>query len=292
MDSYILKQSPKTKLLNAFRKAFTVPVLEKILVSLVLKSRNPFLLKLIPPDYLYPQGSKRQTARMGINYDLDISHVVDHAIYYGYPEDEMKIVEDTLKQATTIIDIGANIGAFSLHFARLNPKATILGFEPHPRTFARATRNIGLNQFSNIKLINLGLGKAQETVKLYEVNEHNPGMNRILATASDKPFVEIKIDTLDHVLAGFGIERVDFIKIDVEGYEMSVLEGATKTLASKPMMFIELDDSNLRDQGASAVKLINLLKASGYTEFWRADSNSVIDEATSFDKCHFDLIAR
>lgn len=292
MQSYTLKQSAKTRILNTFRKAFTLPVFEKLLVSMLLKSRNGFLEKLVPPDYLYPQGSRRQTKRKGINYDLDISHVVDHAIYYGYPEDEMKIVEDAIRKASTIIDIGANIGAFSLHFAGLNPKARVIGFEPHPRTYARAVKNIGLNSFSNIKLINLGLGRSKETVRLYEVNEHNPGMNRILATESDKPSVEIRIDTLDSVLAGMSVGKVDFIKIDVEGYEMAVLEGAKQTLASKPLLFIELDDVNLRDQGGSALQLVQLLRGSGYTEFRRADRNTVIDDTSNFDHCHFDLIAR
>lgn len=292
MNSYEIKPSAKTKVLNAFRKIFTVPAFERVLVSQVINSKGSILQKLIPPDYLYPLGSSRRTKRNGIQFDLDISHVVDHAIYYGYPEEGMKQMEPVIKNAKTIVDIGANIGATALHFARLNPQAKVFAFEPHPKTFGRATRNIGLNPFNNIQLINLGLGAKKETVRLYEVNEHNPGMNRILSTVEDKPFVEIKIETLDQVLANNGVAKVDFIKIDVEGYELSVLRGATNTLAAHPVLFIELDDENLRDQGGSAAELIRLLETSGYKEFSEAGTDRKLSSSSDFSHCHFDLIAR
>ena len=74
MTSYEIKPSAKTRVLNTFRRIFTVPAFERMLVSQVVNGRSSFLQKLIPPDYLYPLGTKRQTTRNGIQFDLDISH--------------------------------------------------------------------------------------------------------------------------------------------------------------------------------------------------------------------------
>lgn len=291
-DKYTLHQPPTTRVLNAFRKVFTIPAIEKLLVRNMINNGSWFVSKLIPPDYLYKKGSVRSVEREGIRYHLDISHVVDHCIYWGIKDLSFYRILDRIKQARVILDIGANIGNSSLFFASQNAAAKILAFEPHPETYKRAQVNIDLNPYQNIKLYNLGLGEEKAELKLYEVNEHNSGMNRILEQELDLPFKVVKVDRLDSFMEQERLNSVDLLKIDVEGYEYAVLKGAEETIKKHfPLLFIELDDLNLREQNRSAAELLQLLTDFGYTTFIRADTNEKIDKGSSFSACHYDMIA-
>src|SRR5205085_773133 len=80
-----------------------------------------------------------------------------------------------VRNGTTVIDVGTNIGETLLNFARINHDGTNIGFEPVPYLYERAKRNIELNEFSNIELINKGLSSADETLSFLEVDKHNSG---------------------------------------------------------------------------------------------------------------------
>jgi FkbM family methyltransferase len=283
----------KTKLINLFRLLFTIPYFEKFLISRLLKNSGSFLYKLVPPNYLYKKYSPRYATRQGINYKLDISKVVDHNLYYGYTDADYNSVLADLKTARVILDIGANIGNSSLYYTSINPDAQILAFEPHPDTYKLAAENLKLNKFPNIHLINIGLGEKRETLKLYEVNDNNPGMNRILTAENDFPFKTIEVDRLDNVCREQNIDKIDFIKIDVEGFEYSVLAGGKEVIQkSKPVLFIELDDNNLKENNKSAKALIELLVSFGYNKFYKADDLLPVTTDLDFNNCHFDLVAR
>lgn len=292
MNKYILDQPFKTKIFNTFRKIFTIPTIEKALVKQTLKSNRWFVSKLIPPDYLYKKGSYRMVVRDGIHYKLDISHVVDHFIYYGIKDPGINFVVDKIRQAKVILDIGANIGNSSLFFASQNTSSKILSFEPHPGTYQRALENFRLNSFSNITLYNIGLGEEKAMLKLYEVNDNNPGMNRIVNKELEMPYKTVKVEKLDDFLSVNKVHKVDFIKIDVEGYEYSVLKGGEILIKNNhPLLFIELDDDNLKENDKSAKGLVELLVSFGYKDFFRADTQERVSPSADFSGCHFDIVA-
>lgn len=290
--SYTVRQSVKTKLLNIVRRLFTFSVVEKFIRRRTLQKPNGIFRKLIPPDYLYRKGSYRLVTRGTITYKLDISNVVDHYLYFGIADANYSSIESNIRNASVILDIGANIGTTSLYFASMNQQAQILAFEPHPQTFARAKENVELNLFKNIDLVNIGLGEKKEKVKLYEVNVNNPGMNRILQVEKDYPFKLIAVEKLDDFLQDKNIAEVNLIKLDVEGFEISVLKGAEKTIrANKPLLFIELDDDNLRENGGDAAAMIQLLVSFGYSKIFRAVDSVPLTLTTDFRHAHYDIIA-
>lgn len=294
MNKYILKQSLKTKTLNFFRTFLMRPSMENIIFRQINKHNgNTIWTRFVPPNYLYPKESMRQVTRNNIRYILDISNVVDHFIYFGFTERVYDPVEKDIKQAKVVFDIGANIGTTAMYFSSINSTAEIYAFEPHPKTYQRAEDNLKSNSFKNISLIKLGFGNKPDQVKLYEVNSNNPGMNRIIPDNNEFPFVVIEIDTMDNFVQRQGIQKVDFIKIDVEGFEFNVLSGAMRTLREHlPVLFIELDDNNLRDNNSSAKELVGLLFSCGYANFFRADTNTRITAETDFTSCHYDIIVR
>ena len=157
MNNYHLEQPVKTKFLNFFRKVFTFPFFEKLLVEKTISNPSPLLKKIIPANYLFSKGTNRSVTRDGINLNLDISNVVDHYLYFGLTDSHYDSVLEDIKKSKVIFDIGANIGATALYFAHINPDAEVYACEPHPDTYKKARENLQLNDCKNITLMNIGL---------------------------------------------------------------------------------------------------------------------------------------
>jgi FkbM family methyltransferase len=292
MQEYHFRITTKTKILNFLRMLFRLPLFENALLALQNSPLKPFVRKLIPPNYLYPKDSFRFATHRGAKFKLDISNTVDHYLYWKLEEDDYNSIVANIQTAKTIFDIGANIGSTALYFAHLNPKCELYAFEPNKHTFSRLNENLQLNNFPNIKPTNLGLGEGRVTLRLYEVNEKNPGMNRIMSADADLPYTNVEIDSMDSFCLEQNITHIDFIKVDVEGYEFNVLNGGKRILAqSKPVIFLELDNSNLLANNHSAKELIALLQSLGYTSLFRAGDSYPISSETDFTNCHYDIVA-
>jgi FkbM family methyltransferase len=194
--------------------------------------------------------------------------LLDHSIYFFTVRDTgWKNLFEILRPEFSIIDVGANIGFLSLNFAHACPKGRIYSFEPDSETFISLRHNVQLTQASNITLFNKAVGAAPGTAHLYKIYSNNPGANRIL---KEKPEIEaasetIEIVTLDSLKAQGLIDKVELIKIDVEGFESFVLEGARSLINEwKPILFVELAEINLRQQNCTALSLIQLIEDLGY----------------------------
>lgn len=294
-NPYCLQISPKTKLFNFFRRFFILIGIDKILPTFTRHSSiNSFAARLIPPNYLYDFNSIRKLSFEGINMNLDISDVVEHFTYYSFDEPGLQVLYRFVNPGMTIIDIGANIGATTLNMAkRAGITGKVFSFEPSPHNYQKALDNIELNNFQNIKLINQGLGNEKAAAFLYNVNLNNRGMQRLLSENGeigcyDK--TEVQIDTLDRSIHQFEIPSPSLIKIDVEGFELKVLQGGLETLKiHKPALFIELDDNNLKEQGSNAKELVEFLLQLHYNIVDAANGRHV-NEATDYTNCHFDIL--
>lgn len=272
--------SRKTRFLNFFRRIFTMPVFERLLLKLTIDTKyNSIWARTTPPNYLYPKNSYRNATRNNIHYHLDISDYMEHGVYFGFREPAQDTLFDLAKDKKTVIDVGVNLGSTMLNFARLG--ATVVGLEPDKKNFDKATRNASLNRFTNIRLINQGAGAEKSTAKLYKVNKGNEGMNRILLDGNGE-FELISILPLDDMNI-----PADLIKIDVEGYEFEVLKGAKRLLSTyHPALFIEIDEANLNAQGSSPTEVLDYLESLGY-QCYRAEGGDVGDTKG----CHFDVVA-
>jgi FkbM family methyltransferase len=121
----------------------------------------------------------------------------------------------------TFVDIGANIGVYSLHIAHLTDgNANIVAFEPHPRTFAKLRYNCEANRFDNIACINSGVGPSEGETILFSDGGGNIGGASMLREASgDAVSDTVRTTRLDAQLRSRGVSSVDLLKIDIEGYE-------------------------------------------------------------------------
>lgn len=251
---------------------------------------------MVPNIYQYPPGTIRRTNYHGINFEVDIHDYTGHYIFFGFSDTSQKILFALCKPGDTIIDIGTNIGFSLMNMAKISgAHGLVLGFEPDPLNFTRLLKNIAMNKFTNIKVTPIGLGDKPGKYKLENIVEFNSAGKRIApeGAVSSSDFAEVEINTLDNFLnADASVNKVDLIKIDVEGFEFNVLKGAMNTIRKySPVLYIELDDNNLKQQSASAKELIHLLAANGYAII-NAENRNSVDAETDFSNCHYDIICR
>lgn len=283
----------KTSLLNFLRKVFFIKPFERVLVKLTSRKEfGNFITKLPPNHYQYKPQTIRKVNRNGINYYLDISDIVDWYIYYGFKENSRENLYSNIKKEDIVLDVGANVGDVSMMASKIvSEKGYIYGFEPDPTNFLRLNKNLSLNNFQNIDVINKGIGDKKGRFSLSIIDDRNRGMNKIVKTQSGTNTInEIDVIRLDDFVNERGLKKIDVIKIDVEGFEMNVLKGAEAIIKKyQPILFIEIDDNHLKEQNTSAKELVSLVKSLGYN-ITNAETNSNIDTDIDFKNCHFDIL--
>jgi len=189
-------------------------------------------------------------------------------------EPDLKIVRHLAGQGDTVADIGANIGVYTLFLSKLvGERGHVYSVEPIPVTFSILSNNIKKLRLANVKAFNYAISSQNGLVNM-EVPKREAGnedyyMARIIDAdkrdASLKQF-QIKSSTLDSLL--FARDRkIAFLKIDVEGHEVAVLQGASKIIDShRPAMLMEiLDDPE--DRLSSAFTIFNMLNKKGYRPY-------------------------
>lgn len=126
-----------------------------------------------------------------------------------------------------IFDVGGNFGQSAIKFAQAFPKAKILSFEPVPDSFRKLLENTAGIQ--NIHAFDNGFADRAGSFKIQL--QPNAGGNSLLAEMSVQGSVEVRIETIDAFVVEKGINTIDLLKIDVEGFELQVLQGASEMLA-------------------------------------------------------------
>ncbi|GHM99860.1 hypothetical protein WSM22_13500 [Cytophagales bacterium WSM2-2] len=280
----------KTHILNHIRKIFANPWGEFWLIKLV---RGRYALdpiaKLVPMPHLFPKPSWRLAERGGIKLRLDISDMVDWYAYFELKDSALEFILARIKKDFTVIDIGTNIGYVALRCAKIAREGKVYGFEPSEYNFSKCQANIALNDFRNLEVSKIALGSQESVLKLETVSPHNRGMNRVTDSSAGETET-ISVTTLDQKVKDLKLTKVDFIKMDVEGYEMHVLEGATNIVSSfRPIIFLEVNDTLLGNFGSSSNTLYHWLKNHGYA-IYGIDKKKITSPDEIANK-HLDLLA-
>ncbi|OQY49101.1 MAG: hypothetical protein B6242_00195 [Anaerolineaceae bacterium 4572_78] len=163
-----------------------------------------------------------------------------------------------------IVDIGANVGLYSLIFAmNIGQNGKVWAFEPDVGNFDMLKRNIQHNQYYNIMPIQKAVSNQSGIIKLYISDYHN-GDHRTYQTTDKRTAIEIESVSLDDFfVAG---ERIDLIKMDIQGAEGFALQGMTQILKNNPQVkiFTEFWPFGLQQAGFESEKMISDLQACGF----------------------------
>jgi FkbM family methyltransferase len=193
----------------------------------------------------------------------------------SYDRDNFTAVSNFVKPGDVCFDVGANIGVYSVVLARISGDArNVHSFEPVRHIRDKLVANARLNGFDELNVNSFALGAKPGTLEMHQIKEgrFRGGTSTFvdtenIAALGAEEFVtrEVEIKTLDRYVAEAGVERLDFVKIDVEGFELEVLEGAGESLSRfKPTMILEYDEQRHGDQAAS---FRGLLDGHGYETY-------------------------
>jgi FkbM family methyltransferase len=194
--------------------------------------------------------------------------LLSKAILDGFEENELNFTYRYLKHDDVFFDIGANIGLFAITASKKIQTGKIFAFEPSPKTYERLSENIKLNKGSNLVYPqNIALSNQRNSLDFYLSLDGFDAWNSFTLAQVGSTFQRVKIDTisLDIFCSNNNISRIDLIKIDVEGWELPVLEGARHTIEKySPDFLIEFTEENAVASGFKCSMLFDFLKEYGY----------------------------
>jgi len=184
--------------------------------------------------------------------------------------DLTKPFKEIIKPGMIVIDIGANIGYYSLVASMLVGKnGKVIAFEPELKNYAKLCKNIKFSKYSNIIPINKALSDKDGKIKLF-INKNDASDHRTYNPAGNRNAIEINAAMLDTFLSqkDYGC-KVDFIKIDVQGFESFVLKGMNQIIKKNPNLKIitEFWPNGLREAGSSPKKFLEDLEKYGFKFF-------------------------
>jgi FkbM family methyltransferase len=203
-------------------------------------------------------------------FRIDIRSHLSSLIFTGKYEPEVMIyLSGVPPKDGLIVNIGANIGFYSVHLANLFPNSLIIAVEPNPEAFSLLVENVKLNNLNNrVKTENLCIGstRGKESLSFIPGNPEYSSMRNIVhsSVARDAQcIVSVDCVRLSDIV---GTSKVFMIVIDVEGAEHIVLEGGRDVISrDHPIIVFESADLLLKNFGSSSSELVCFLKELGYT---------------------------
>jgi FkbM family methyltransferase len=176
-----------------------------------------------------------------------------------------------LRPGMTVVDAGAHAGQYTLLASGLvGAGGRVIAFEPHPVLGQVLRRNVERAGCANVTVSPLALGRACGTADLFQHPPDNYGASSLRPDpAARHPRTPVQVSTLDDYLAGAGVPPVDVVKIDVEGAELDVVEGARRTLAAHPgvLLVVEFLRENAVRFGRTVEDLEHRLRGLGFGLF-------------------------
>ncbi|MEP7322955.1 MAG: FkbM family methyltransferase [Saprospiraceae bacterium] len=224
------------------------------------------------------------------DYDVDLNivlnpgeHIGNRIYFNGYYEGkEVWVLKKILKRDDVIVDVGANIGSWTLLFGKIAEMGKVYAIEPST-LFINLTSNIDLNQsLHNVDSYRLAFGNSKGLVIEDDTyrREHNEGMIRFLPGNTIEEPRAVEMTTLDDWAEVNNIQRLNWLKIDTEGMEYQILQGGAKTLNTfQPNLLLEVNNENLKFYNSSASALYALIYSHGYRYFYSAGKRGELKDS-------------
>lgn len=216
--------------------------------------------------------------RGGVTYDLDLAQGIDFAIYLGniFERGTRKALSELIAPCATVLDIGANVGAHTLHLAQcVGPEGRVLAFEPTEFAYRKLTRNLELNPSlrSRVMPYHCFLAAKDEASIPSAIYSSWP-LEGPTSPAEDfhakhlghaMPTTTARARSIDSILTELGNPRIQLVKLDVDGFETQILRGAKALMQeSRPIFVMELAPYVLEERGTSLAELLEIFGPYGY----------------------------
>lgn len=231
-----------------------------IYIQNILKAERPFKMGFGQLLILLGMSDKFKIQRDGYLLKFHPSALSLHLFVSGRARSkDEKLLTQILNPGENVVDVGANIGNITLKSASLvKETGRVFSIEPHPSTFSYLKSNVDFNDFQNIELFNCGLGDVAKSSTISDRNSDD--QNRI--QDDEASGVQVEIRRLDDLIPS-DID-ISLLKIDTEGYEKFVLDGAPSTLSRTNTVIIEISDEHFKDFGYSSKEVFDILESAGF----------------------------
>lgn len=203
---------------------------------------------------------------------LQLDDLMQYPVYYNLFEAKYdKVMRVLLKDTDVTMDVGGNIGQYAMLFAQYSKK--VYTFEPMPKMIERLQYHIRTNHLENkLTLIPKALSNKQDTLKFQLPSAANSGTaTTVLGWANNSDeIIEVEAIRLDDLIEQEKLQnRIDLVKMDIEGAELFALQGMSGLLSSnhKPILILEVNDDMMKLAGYSAEELQTFLSNYGYSAF-------------------------
>jgi len=183
--------------------------------------------------------------------------------------DEFKFIENYLDQSDIVVDVGANIGVYTLWMSRcISSKGKIIAFEPDPRNFERVKSQTNLNEINDrVILEDIALSNKQEKVNFAQGKDDQNYISKYEDGSTEEKIV-VSATNLDSYARNRDINKVDFLKIDVEGGDLLVLKGARKMLSENSVDVIQFEvNEKVENFGIEISEIFSFLEMYNYDVF-------------------------
>lgn len=242
--------------------------------------------RFLKPKNLF-KGIKATATINGIKFHLKLEDWIQQNVFlFGeYEKAEFLALTKQLQKDSIFIDIGANIGLYSTYFARQLSEGKVFCFEPFSVNYLALNETLKRNNISNVSCHKLIVGEtSQSEINLYyDESEQNLGMVTTLQTNTSSQEA-VAMTSLDDFVKTHQITRVDAIKIDVEGAELSVLKGMKHVLETlHPVLLIEILDETT----TNSVEILSLLDHYGYVKYYISDDGELSKTATNLQRKNY-----
>ncbi len=266
------------------RRFLTSPLRRKY-ITVALRARRVFPEMPIP--LRLPFGAWWLAEKGALDHEL---------MYNGFEETEMRFVERLLRPGMTVVDVGAHHGLYTLLAAkRVGRRGKVIAFEPSARERLRLAKHLRVNRCGNVEVEDCALGRECGEAEFYIVDGFRDWGNSLRPAAVGEPTrkVTVALRRLDDVLGERGVARVDFIKLDAEGGELAVLEGARRLLqtAPRPAILAEVQDVRTRPWGYPARAITQLLARWNYRWFALSEVGTLYPASPDEESYDANLVA-
>lgn len=245
--------------------------LKKIIITLKIQKLAYYIFNLYASIFRF-----HKVIRGGICYQLDLKESVDRGTYIlGWEPLTIKWLNENLKSEDVVIEVGANVGAHSLIISKIiGQNGSLEAFEPTDYAFKKLQTNFSLNpalmQNTNLHQLyvsNTANAKSKHRIRSsWIVNKSDDIANKMDEEYSGE------IVTLDEFF--IDLDRLDFLKIDVDGFDFRVLEGAKRLIQTfRPTVFIELSEVDLNRNNSSVSDILNYFDEMNYIGSLENQSN-------------------
>ena len=222
---------------------------------------NPLISALLPKNVRLPEGFVVLNPQ-----DPVISAAVAFGAFEPY---ETELFRKTVTSGMTVIDIGANIGYYTvIASSRTGTAGRVIAFEPAPENFGILEETIRINGFRNVDAHMLAIADAEGvfTLNLHDTNKGKHSLVKGMQNARGfATSVQVMATTLESFRFEKGVEHVDVIKMDIEGAESIALVGMPEALKKAKVLFFEFTPSAIRKAGHDPLEVLSRLRVAGFS---------------------------